>query len=130
MTKKKDSADKAIRDIRRATCGQFSAEEIIQIVLEGLRGKPTQNSYIERFNRTYRDELLMGIRRTEGILRGATSTIEHPRVSLFSRFPTWVPSSSDNEIILRALFLAISRYASQPPFGGSPSRMAASDSML
>ena len=36
MTKKKDSAEKAIRDIRRATRRQYSAEEKIRIVLEGL----------------------------------------------------------------------------------------------
>ena len=37
MTKKKDSAEKAIRDIRRVTRRQYSAEEKIRIVLEGLR---------------------------------------------------------------------------------------------
>src|SRR5210317_1025121 len=39
MTKKKDGAEKAIRDIRRATRRQYSAEEKIRIVLEGLRGE-------------------------------------------------------------------------------------------
>ena len=39
MTQKKDSAEKAIRDIRRATRRQYSAEEKIRIVLEGLRGE-------------------------------------------------------------------------------------------
>ena len=39
MTKKKDSAEKAIRDIRRAIRRQYSAEEKIRIVLEGLRGE-------------------------------------------------------------------------------------------
>jgi len=39
MTKKKDSAEKAIRDIRRVTRRQYSAEEKIRIVLEGLRGE-------------------------------------------------------------------------------------------
>ena len=39
MTKKKDSTEKAIRDIRRATRRQYSAEEKIRIVLEGLRGE-------------------------------------------------------------------------------------------
>jgi transposase len=39
MTKKKESAEKAIRDIRRATRRQYSAEEKIRIVLEGLRGE-------------------------------------------------------------------------------------------
>jgi hypothetical protein len=35
---KLDSAEKAVRDIRRATRKQYSAEEKIRIVLEGLRG--------------------------------------------------------------------------------------------
>jgi transposase len=39
MTKKKDSAEKAIRDIRRATRRQYSAEEKIRIAQEGLRGE-------------------------------------------------------------------------------------------
>jgi transposase len=34
-----DSAEKTIRDIRRATRRQYSAEEKIRIVLEGLRGE-------------------------------------------------------------------------------------------
>ncbi len=39
MTKRKDSAEKAIRDIRRASRRQYSAEEKIRIVLEGLRSE-------------------------------------------------------------------------------------------
>lgn len=39
MTKQKDIAENAIRDIRRATRRQYSAEEKIRIVLEGLRGE-------------------------------------------------------------------------------------------
>ena len=39
MTKQKDSAKKTIRDIRRVTRRQDSAEEKIRIVLEGLRGE-------------------------------------------------------------------------------------------
>ena len=39
MTKQKDSAEKAIRDIRQATRRQYSAEVKIRIVLEGLRGE-------------------------------------------------------------------------------------------
>jgi transposase len=34
-----DNAEKAVRDIRRATRRQYSAEEKIRIVLEGLRGE-------------------------------------------------------------------------------------------
>jgi hypothetical protein len=37
MTKKKNSAEEAIRDIRRATRRQCSAEEKIRIVLVGKR---------------------------------------------------------------------------------------------
>jgi len=39
MSKQKDSAEKAIRDIRRATRRQHSAEEKIRIAREGLRGE-------------------------------------------------------------------------------------------
>ena len=35
----KDSAEKAVRDIRRATRRHYSAEEKIRIVLAGLRGE-------------------------------------------------------------------------------------------
>ena len=35
----KDSTEKAVRDIRRATRRHYSAEEKIRIVLEGLRGE-------------------------------------------------------------------------------------------
>ena len=39
ITKKKDSAEKAVRDNRRATRRRYSAEQKIRIVLEGLRGE-------------------------------------------------------------------------------------------
>ena len=35
----KDSAEKTVRDIRRATRRNYSAEEKLRIVLEGLRGE-------------------------------------------------------------------------------------------
>ncbi len=38
-TTQKSSAEKAVRDIRRATRKRYSAEEKIRIVLEGLRGE-------------------------------------------------------------------------------------------
>ena len=41
MMRKKRSAEKTIRDIRRATRRHYSAEEKIRIVLEGLRGEDT-----------------------------------------------------------------------------------------
>ncbi len=37
--KRKDSTEKAVRDIRRATRKHYSSEEKIRIVLEGLRGE-------------------------------------------------------------------------------------------
>jgi transposase-like protein len=39
MTKKKQSAESAAREIRRRTRRRFSPEEKILIVLEGLRGE-------------------------------------------------------------------------------------------
>jgi transposase len=39
MMRKKRSAEKTIRDIRRATRRHYSAEEKIRIVLEGIRGE-------------------------------------------------------------------------------------------
>ena len=39
MMTNKRSAEKAVRDIRRATRRHYSAEEKIRIVLEGLRGE-------------------------------------------------------------------------------------------
>ena len=39
MKKQKDNAEKAIRDIRRATRRYYLAEDKIRIVLEGLRGE-------------------------------------------------------------------------------------------
>jgi transposase len=38
MSKKKDSDEKAIQDIHRATRRRYSAQKKICIVLEGLRG--------------------------------------------------------------------------------------------
>ncbi len=39
MMSKKRSAEKTVRDIRRATRRHYSAEEKIRVVLEGLRGE-------------------------------------------------------------------------------------------
>ena len=39
MMKEKTSVKKTVRDIRRHTPKQYSAEEKIRIVLEGLRGE-------------------------------------------------------------------------------------------
>ena len=45
---KKESAEKAVRDIRRKTRWRFSAEEKIRIVIEGLRGEESIASLCRR----------------------------------------------------------------------------------
>lgn len=55
---KKESAEKAIKDIRRKTRRRFSAEEKIRIVMEGLRGEDSVAELCHRegisANRYYR----------------------------------------------------------------------------
>jgi len=51
MSNEKDSAEKAIRDIRRATRRQYSVEEKIRIVLGGLRGVQRPEDYRPRAGR-------------------------------------------------------------------------------
>ena len=38
---KQSYGEKVVKDIRRATCKQYSAEEKIRIVLDGLKGETT-----------------------------------------------------------------------------------------
>jgi transposase len=45
---KKESAEKAVRDIRRKTRRRFPAEEKIRIVIEGLRGEESIASLCRR----------------------------------------------------------------------------------
>ncbi len=45
---KKASAEKSVRDIRRKTRRRFSAEEMIRIVIEGLRGEESIASLCRR----------------------------------------------------------------------------------
>ena len=45
---KKESAEKAVREIRRRTRRRFSAEEKIRIVIEGLRGEESIASLCRR----------------------------------------------------------------------------------
>jgi transposase len=52
--KSKEPAEKVVRDIRRRTRRQYSSEEKIRIVLEGLRG----------------EESIAGLCRREGIAEG------------------------------------------------------------
>ena len=77
----KDTAEKVIKDIRRATRKQYSAEEKIRIVLEGLRGEDSIAELCRRegiaqnlYYRWSKDFLEAGKKRLAGdTARAATS---------------------------------------------------------
>jgi transposase len=77
----KESAEKVVKDIRRATRRQFSAEEKIRIVLEGLRGEDSIAELCRRegivqnlYYRWSKDFLEAGKKRLAGdTARAATS---------------------------------------------------------
>ncbi|TCT36061.1 transposase [Martelella mediterranea] len=79
----KPSADKAIKDIRRATRKSYSAEEKIRIVLEGLRGEDSiaalcrREGIAESMYYTWSKEFLeAGKRRLAGDTARAATTDE------------------------------------------------------
>ena len=77
----KDTAEKVVKDIRRATRKQYSAEEKIRIVLEGLRGEDSIAELCRRqciaqnlYYRWSKDFLEAGKKRLAGdTVRAATS---------------------------------------------------------
>ena len=77
----KDTAEKVVKDIRRATRKQYSAEEKIRIVLEGLRGEDSIAELCRRegiaqnlYYRWSKDFLETGKKRLAGdTARAATS---------------------------------------------------------
>ena len=77
----KDTAEKVVKDIRRATRKQYSAEEKIHIVLEGLRGEDSIAELCRRegiaqnlYYRWSKDFLEAGKKRLAGdTARAATS---------------------------------------------------------
>src|ERR1700752_3045566 len=77
----KDAAEKVVKDIRRATRKQYSAEEKIRIVLDGLRGEDSIAELCRRegiaqnlYYRWSKDFLEAGKKRLAGdTARGATS---------------------------------------------------------
>ena len=77
----KDTAEKVVKDIRRATRKQYSAEEKIRIVLEGLRGEDSIAELCRRegiaqnlYYRWSKDLLEAGMKRLAGdTARAATS---------------------------------------------------------
>ena len=69
----KDTAEKVVKDIRRATRKQYSAEEKIRIVLEGLRGEDSIAELCRHY-RWSKDFLEAGKKRLAGdTARAATS---------------------------------------------------------
>ena len=58
-----DSAEKTVRDIRRATRRRHSAEDKIRIVLEGLRGEVKRAGKPLRKLKTYLGRVIRDIRR-------------------------------------------------------------------
>jgi hypothetical protein len=79
-----ESAEKTVRDIRRATRRHHSAEEKIRIVLEGLRGEVALLSFVARKGST-RTSITAGRR---SFLRPArsgwlvTRRVRRPRTSV------------------------------------------------
>ena len=76
-------ADKAIKDIRRATHKQYSAEEKIRIVLDGLRGEETIAELCRRkgiaqsiYYKWSKEFMEAGKRRLAGDMARAASTGE------------------------------------------------------
>ena len=77
----KDTAEKVVKDVRRATRKQYSAEEKIRIVLEGLRGEDSIAELCRRegiaqnlYYRWSKDFLEAGEKRLAGdTARAATS---------------------------------------------------------
>ena len=83
MMTKKRSAEKTVRDIRRATRRHYSAEEKIRIVLEGLRGEDSIAELCRReginsnvYYRWSKEFLEAGKRRLAGDTARAASTGE------------------------------------------------------
>ena len=101
MTKKKQSTEAAVREIRRRTRRKFAPEEKVRIVLEGLRGEQSISELCRRegiasnlYYRWSKDFLEAGVRRqsvpdsTGPLLRD--SSWFHPKRLL----PPGTPSSS------------------------------------
>ena len=63
-----DSAEKTVRDIRRATRRKFSAEEKIRIVLEGLRGEETIAEIAFAFGYANSSNFMRACRRWTGMM--------------------------------------------------------------
>ena len=90
MSKKEQSAEAAVREIRRKTRRRFSAEEKIRIVLEGLRGEQSIKELCRRegiaanlYYRWSKDFLEAGKKQLAGDT--ATYAIRTPALVRFGR---------------------------------------------
>ena len=106
-----DSAEKTVRDIRRATRRHHSAEEKIRIVLEGLRGEDSiaelcrkeginQNLYY----RWSKEFLEAGKKRLAGDTAREATSEDHAEVERFGE--PLGPSSWLSHIVERELYRA------------------------
>ncbi len=89
---KKESAEKAVREIRRKTRRRFSAEEKIRIVIEGLRGEESIASLCRRegivanlYYRWSKEFLEAGKKRLLGV--SDTSGLRGPRIPDYDNSP-------------------------------------------
>ena len=113
MTKRKDSAEKAIRDIRRATRRQYSAEEKIRIVLEGRRGESSivelcrkQGINQNLYYRWSKEFLEAGKKRLAGdTAREATSDeVRHLRAEALALKEAVADLTLDNRLLKKSTF--------------------------
>jgi transposase-like protein len=87
---KKDSAEKAVREIRRKTRRRFSAEEKVRIVIEGLRGEESIASRTARTGEQLVPPLLRSLLESEHatLERGSNDRVSriavHPTSSLLA----------------------------------------------
>jgi hypothetical protein len=80
MTKKKQSTEAAVREIRRRTRRKFAPEEKVRIVLEGLRGKQSmiRSERLRRQSQASRSShLSMPIRKSVASKLGELSLLCH-----------------------------------------------------
>ncbi len=110
MMNKKRSAEKTVRDIRRATRRKYSAEEKIRIVIEGLRGEDSiaelcrcEGIHAIVYYRWSKELVEAGKKRLAGdVVREATSlpirqTLRQLDIGK-SAFYSWLKRDQDNGI--------------------------------
>ena len=108
----KASAEKVVKDIRRATRRQFGAEEKIRIVLEGLRGEDSVAELCRReginqnlYYRWSKDFLEAGKKRLAGdTAREATSDeVRHLRSEALALKEAVADLTRDNRLLKKSM---------------------------